>query len=117
MSFITDGTRNLRLKCVATDVYPPPYYQWDGVTCLNNDSEQGVCITRPVPPWDDGKYVKCSARSNVSSFTGNTVYRWNLTCMRNFLLSKWVKGICITYLYTMKNHLSAYQTFHLRNFF
>ncbi|XP_025103038.1 uncharacterized protein LOC112569462 isoform X2 [Pomacea canaliculata] len=62
--FITDGTKSLRLTCEATEVNPVPMYTWDGVTCTNNDTMQGLCVMKPQPPWDDGKEVECTARSH-----------------------------------------------------
>lgn len=85
VSFITDGTKLLQLKCVVTEVYPPPRFVWEGIMCLNDEWDQGFCDIKPQPPWDDGRNVYCLARSSHNNFTGNTTYKLNLNCKQKQL--------------------------------
>lgn len=81
--FIIDGKRYLSLKCEATEVHPRPEYSWVGVTCENNDTDQGICLLKPLS-WDDGREVHCTAKSNASThISGRTTVRLNLNCKGN----------------------------------
>ncbi|PVD27701.1 hypothetical protein C0Q70_12872 [Pomacea canaliculata] len=77
---VTDGTKYFNFTCQATDVYPLPIYTWDGVTCHNSDTDTGLCVLKPQPPWDDGLKMQCTATSNTTSpSVGKTTLRLNLT--------------------------------------
>ncbi|XP_025100274.1 uncharacterized protein LOC112567714 isoform X2 [Pomacea canaliculata] len=79
-SFVTDGTKRMSLTCEVTEVHPLPWYTWDGFHCLNDDTERGVCVLKPQPPWDDGREVHCTARSRAgNNNAGKSTYSLNLT--------------------------------------
>lgn len=81
--FISDGTKYLDLLCLATNVYPVPLYTWNGVKCVNNNSDKGICILKPEPPWDDRREVQCAATSIANSAnTVMTTYSLNLACKK-----------------------------------
>ncbi|XP_070203644.1 uncharacterized protein [Littorina saxatilis] len=63
--FTTDGTKNLNLTCVATDVFPSPQFIWAGLCASSTDT----CTFMPQPN-QTGQPVICSVTNAFNSSLG-----------------------------------------------
>ncbi|KAK7497418.1 hypothetical protein BaRGS_00011260, partial [Batillaria attramentaria] len=77
-AFITNGTKTLTLTCKATDVYPPPLYNWLDALCQPN-SNGNTCSFKPKPPDHDGKAVRCRASDTFRDETQSAVTDYTLS--------------------------------------
>ncbi|KAK7106350.1 neuropilin-1a-like [Littorina saxatilis] len=58
---VRNGTQPVTLTCTAEDTYPTPSYEWSGVSCENQVSDDACTFS--LYPKDNGREVTCTAES------------------------------------------------------